>query len=207
MSRTRPVATTLLVLIFSLCCSCSSREIKLSSLPVDAVILAFGDSITFGTGALPGQSYPEILQRSIHRKVVNAGVPGETSAQGLARLPHVLAESRPKLVILCHGGNDILRKLDPGITKANLVEMVKLARKQGAEVVLIAVPRVRLVLAPAPMYKQISEDMRVPLENDIVLSILTNRDLKSDYIHPNSEGYARLAAATEALLKKFGALP
>lgn len=194
------------LLIILLVCACGSKEVKLTPLPADAVILAFGDSITFGTGAPPGQSYPDILQLSIKRKIVNSGVPGETSEQGLRRLPQALAATRPKLVILCHGGNDILRRLDPDVTSKNVAEMIDLVRKQGAEAVLIGVPRPKLVPSTAPFYKKISEKMRVPLEEDIILTILSTRDLKADYIHPNAAGYVRLAAAVESMLKKHGAI-
>lgn len=194
------------LLVFLLVCACGSQETTLSPIPPDGVVLAFGDSITFGTGAPPGQSYPDVLQSSIKRKVVNAGVPGETSELGLKRLPVALAETRPKLVILCHGGNDILRKLDPEITSRNIIEMIKLIRKQGAEVVLVGVPRASLVPAPSPLYREIAGKMRVPLDEEIILTILTTRDLKADYIHPNAAGYVRLAAAVESLLKKYGAV-
>ncbi len=203
--NTRLYALFILISIF-IANACGSKEARLSPVPPDAVILAFGDSVTFGTGAPPGQSYPDALQAAIKRKVVNAGVPGETSEQGLMRLPRVLAESRPRLVILCHGGNDILRRLDLKATADNIKEMIKMIRAQGAEVVLIGVPRPKLVPETAGFYKTISEDMKVPLEDGIILEILTTRDLKSDYIHPNAAGYARLAAGIESLLKKYGAV-
>ncbi len=194
-----------ILLALLLISACGSKEVKLSPVPPDGVILAFGDSITFGTGAAPGQSYPDVLQTSIKRKIVNAGVPGETSEQGLKRLPQALAETRPKLVILCHGGNDILRRLDPDVTAKNITEMIKLIRKSGAEAVLIGVPKPKLIPATASFYKTISEKMGVPLEEEIILNILSNRDLKSDYIHPNAAGYVRLAVAIETLLKRYGA--
>ncbi|MEN6463610.1 MAG: arylesterase [Syntrophaceae bacterium] len=195
-----------ILLAVILICACGSKEAKLSPVPPDGVILAFGDSVTFGTGAPPGQSYPDVLQAAIKRKVVNAGIPGETSEQGLKRLPRALAENHPKLVILCHGGNDILRRLDLDAASKNIVEMIKLIRAQGAEVVLIGVPKPKLVPETAGFYKSISEKMKVPLEDGIILEILTTRDLKADYIHPNAAGYARLAAGVEALLKKYGAV-
>lgn len=201
--RRRFLVSALLIFVL---CACGSKEVKLSPVAPDAVILAFGDSITFGTGAAPGQSYPDILQSSLKRKVVNAGVPGEVSEQGLKRLPQALAETRPKLVILCHGGNDILRRMDLDATEKNITEMIKLIRSKGAEVVLIGVPKPKLVPETAGFYRSIAQDMGVPLEEGIILEILRDRDLKSDYIHPNAAGYARLAAAVGALLKKYGAV-
>jgi lysophospholipase L1-like esterase len=204
--KKRIVSISVLLVLILLSIACGSKEAKLSPLPADAVILAFGDSITFGTGAAPGQSYPDVLQKSLKRKIINAGVPGETSEQGLKRLPTALAEARPKLVILCHGGNDILRRLDPDLTAKNITEMIKLIRDQGAEAVLIGVPRPKLVLSTAPFYKKISEKTGAPLEEEILLTILTTRELKADYIHPNAEGYIRLAAAIESLLRRYGAI-
>lgn len=132
-------------------------------------------------------------------------MPGETSDQGLKRLPQALAEARPKLVILCHGGNDILRRMDLDATAKNIREMIKLIRSKGAEVVLIGVPKPKLIPETAGFYSSIAQDMGVPLEDGIILGILRDPDMKSDYIHPNAAGYARLAAAVEALLKKYGA--
>src|SRR5689334_3891381 len=85
-----------------LACACGSKN-RIDKLDANATLLAFGDSLTFGTGASPSEAYPAVLERSIGRKVVNAGVPGETSGQGLERLPEVLDEVKPKLLVLCHG--------------------------------------------------------------------------------------------------------
>ena len=120
------------------------------------VILAFGDSLTFGTGASPGDSYPAQLQSLIGRTVVNAGVPGEISADGLARLPDVLEEVKPKLLLLCHGGNDFLRKQSETTAAANVRAMIKLARDKNIGVVLIATPKPGLTISPPEFYAAIA---------------------------------------------------
>jgi len=178
----------------------------LPRLGTDAVVLAFGDSLTFGTGAEPRQSYPVQLEKLIGRKVVAAGVPGELSAQGLARLPATLEEAKPQLVILCHGGNDLLRKLDEGQLANNLRAMVGLARARGAEVVLIGVPKPGLLPSPAAFYAEIAKELRLPYEGAALRKILTDNALKSDFVHPNAAGYTRLAQAIADLLKKAGAV-
>src|SRR5258705_281992 len=186
--------------------ACSGGQPKLARLAPDAVVLAFGDSLTFGVGANPGKSYPARLEALIGRKVISSGVPGETSAGGLARLPAALDEARPQLVILCEGGNDFLQKLDEAQAAGNLRDMIRLARAQGAQVVLIAVPKPGLLPSPADFYAAVAKEFGVPHEETALRKILTDNALKSDLVHPNAAGYARLAEAIAALLRKTGAV-
>ena len=185
---------------------CGGGAPKLSKLPADAVILAFGDSLTFGTGAQPDASYPAVLEKLIERKVWSAGVPGEASAAGLARLPSALDYYQPKLLILCHGGNDFLRKLGDAQAAENLRAMIRLARQRGIEVALIAVPKPGLFPSPPDFYAEIAKEFGLPYEDAALKAILRDNELKSDVAHPNARGYARLAAAVAALLKKSGAV-
>ena len=192
--------------LFVLLAACSGGQPKLVRLAPDAVVLAFGDSLTFGVGANPSESYPARLEALIGHKVVSSGVPGETSAAGLARLPAALDEAKPQLVILCEGGNDFLQKLDEAQAANNLRAMVRLAKAQGAQVVLIAVPKPGLLPSPADFYAVVAKEFGVPHEETAIKKILTDNALKSDLVHPNAAGYARLADAIAALLKKTGAV-
>jgi lysophospholipase L1-like esterase len=193
------------LLIFALLAACGGQP-KLPPLAPNAVVLAFGDSLTSGVGANTSESYPARLEALIGRKVVSAGVPGEVSAEGLARLPSALEQAKPQLVILCHGGNDLLRKLDDAQAANNIRAMVRLARSQGAQVVLIGVPKPGLLPSPAAFYTDIAKELRLPYEETALKKILTDNALKSDLVHPNAAGYARLAEAISALLKKSGAV-
>jgi len=168
------------------------------------VILAYGDSLTAGVGAAPGQSYPEQLARLTGLTVHSSGVPGEISSKGLARLPRVLERVRPDLVVICHGGNDLLRRLPRSSTEASLRAMVDLARARGAQVLLVGVPEPGLRLAMSEVYAKVAGEAGVPLLDGILSDILSDSSLKTDPIHPNARGYARLAHALAAFLASSG---
>ena len=185
--------------------SCEN-EPQLKPLKQDAIILAFGDSLTYGTGAKPNKSYPAQLERLIQRKVINAGIGGEISKKGLRRLPALLNTHQPDLVILCHGANDILRKMDLANTKNNLQKMIDLIKQSEAQVVLLAVPELSLFLSPAPFYEELAMENKIPLLNDTLSGILLKPALKSDQIHPNADGYLIMASRIQALIDKSGGL-
>ncbi len=199
-------ATLCALLLSALLLASCGKSPQLSALGNTDVVVAFGDSLTFGTGASPAESYPAQLQSLIGRKVVNAGVPGEISADGLQRLPDVLEEAKPKLLILCHGGNDFLRKQGDTVVSSNVRAMIKLARDKGIGVVLIATPKPGLSLSPPDFYAGIAKEFAIPFNDDVLKSILRDNQLKSDLIHPNARGYAQIAGAVAKLLKKAGAI-
>lgn len=176
-------------------------------LAADATILAFGDSLTAGIGAGETESYPAVLARLTGRKIVNAGVPGEVSADGVQRLPELLERERPALLILCHGGNDQLARQDHQLIAGNLRAMLRIAGERGVPVLLVAVPSPDLSLKPPPLYEELSREFHVPLEGKALRQILGKGSLKSDYVHPNAAGYRLLAEDLAKLLKKSGALP
>jgi lysophospholipase L1-like esterase len=200
----RVVATLLLCAL--VLAGCRAEGPVLPRLGAEDPVLAFGDSLTYGTGANPEESYPTVLAQLISRPVIAAGVPGETTAGGLARLAEVLDEHQPKLLLLCLGGNDMLRRINTATTEANLRKMVEVARSRSTPVVLIAVPEPALFGGSAPFYKIIAQDFALPLENEALNEILRDNRLKSDQIHPNAEGYRRLAHAVAELLRDAGAI-
>lgn len=186
--------------------ACGPSVPKLPRLDNGAVILAFGDSLTFGTGAKPNEAYPAALGRLVGRQVVAAGVPGELSEEGLRRLPGVLEEVQPQLLILCHGGNDFLRKMDEGRARANVRAMIELARAQGVAVMLIATPKPGFGASTVKFYAELGQEFAIPVEDEVLADVLTTNRLKSDLVHPNAEGYAEIAEAVAKVLKKAGAV-
>jgi acyl-CoA thioesterase I len=183
-----------------------SDDAVLPRLSSDAVILAFGDSLTHGNGARPEESYPAVLEKLSGRQVINAGISGEETAAGLERLPGLLAEHQPQLMILCHGGNDFLRKNDPGKMEANVRAMINLARSEGIPVVLLGVPKPGLFLSSAEVYNKIAESSDVVFIEDLIADVLGDRSLKSDTVHPNKDGYRVMAENIHAVLGRAGAL-
>ncbi len=187
-------------------CSRQARP-ELPYLQQDAVILAFGDSLTHGTGALPEDSYPAVLESLIDRRVVTVATPGDQSEAGLRKLPDALTAHQPALVILCLGGNDFLRRRDEAETVANLDAMIEMIRARDAEVLLLGVPKPGLFgLDGHPLYRELAQRHRVVLDNDSIAAILSERALKADQIHPNAAGYRQLAQSVADLLRRAGAV-
>ncbi|MFM4650046.1 GDSL-type esterase/lipase family protein [Aeromonas bivalvium] len=169
-------------------------------------ILAFGDSLTEGRGASPAQSYPSVLASLSGHPVINGGVSGELSQAGRARLPGLLAEHRPGLVILLEGGNDILRGTGEAALKANLAAMIAAVQGSGAQLLLVAVPRKSLFADGAPLYGELAQEYGLVLDNDTMGELLRSPALKSDAVHLNGEGYRALAERLHRLLQARGAL-
>lgn len=197
--------TIMLLVAVTLLTSCS-KTAQLPLLAPDATILAFGDSLTFGTGAGETESYPAVLSSLTGRKVINAGIPGEVSASGVRRLPELLDRERPALLILCHGANDLLGRQSHLLIADNLRIMIRSARERGIPVLLVAVPSLNLSLKPPALYIELSRELQIPAELKALPHILGKSSLKSDHVHPNAAGYRVLAEKLVTLLKKSGAL-
>lgn len=197
-------------LLFAVCLTfllaACERAPSLPKLGAHDVILAFGDSLTHGTGAGADTAYPAVLAALTGRTVINAGVPGNTTADGLARLPDALAEHRPRLVLLCLGGNDMLRRLPESDTENNLRLLVRTVRAAGADVVLIGVPEPKLFGGAPAFYARLADELNVPLERDAFAEVLKDNRLKADPIHANAAGYRVVAERLADFLRGAGAL-
>ena len=185
---------------------CGEKTSSLSSLSNDSVILAFGDSLTYGYNASRRESYPAKLEDLTGLRVINAGVSGEISGQGLKRLPKVLDESHPQLMILCHGGNDLLRKMDLKEMELNIRSMIQLSLDRGIPVILLGVPKPGIFLSSFDVYEKIANSMDVIFIEDLISDILRSKSLKSDSIHPNKKGYNVMAEGIYSLLLDKGAI-
>ncbi len=182
---------------------CSSD--RLESLNSSAVILAFGDSLTEGVGTSSEQAYPAMLAQLSGRTVISSGVPGEVSAEGLNRLPAELERVKPDMLILLHGGNDILRNQSPQSLKQNLDAMIALAQAQDIPVLLIGVPEKKLFSDAAPLYSELAERHNLVFIEDLLSELLREPGMKSDSVHLNAQGYRALAQGIYDALQEAGA--
>ena len=202
------VATSLLAAI----AGCGRKQAARAQLvPAGRTVLALGDSLTYGTGASPETAYPTVLAELSGWNVVNAGVSGNTSAQALERLPGLLAEHQPKLVIVSIGGNDFLRQLPEADTRANIIAICRQALGSGAQVLLVAVPKVSMVAALGqmsdhPLYADIAAELNVPLQREGWSKVLGDSKLRSDAVHANAQGYVQFAHSLHSTAVAAGLL-
>lgn len=195
------IAAILALLLFTLF---SAKETKMQLLNRNDTILAMGDSLTYGFGAAADESYPAYLQKFSGLRVVNAGRNGDTSSEGMHRLPTLLDDPTIKVMILCFGGNDILQKKPMAQLKNNLISMISMAKEKGIDVLLVSVPDLSLFgLSPLDLYKEVAEEQNVPLVSGVLTEILADPSLKSDQIHPNGKGYKHMAELIFEALKQY----
>lgn len=182
------------------------------ALPAGTTVLALGDSITAGVGADAASSYPAQLAALTGWNVVNGGVSGDTSAQAAERIPALLAEHKPALVIVSVGGNDFLRRLSKADTEASIRRIVGAARDAGAQVLLVAVPQPTLAaavgvgLSDHPLYASLAGELKLPLHSGGWSYVLGQASMRSDQIHANAAGYRAFAEGLVTTLKVIGYL-
>lgn len=205
LARLARIALTLLLVGLAAC-----GGDRHAALPPGSVVVVLGDSISAGHGLAPEQAWPVLLAEQSGWRVINAGVSGDTTADGLARLPDQLEAHRPAAVILELGGNDLLRRMPDATARDNLKRMVALVRAAGAEPILMATPRPSLAgavfarLSDAEFYAAVAKAEKVFLIDGVLSDVLSEAGLKLDQLHPNAEGQRRVAAGVAARLKQGG---
>jgi len=170
----------------------SQPQVKKRSLPYDTII-CFGDSLTFGTGAVPGMDYPSQLSKMILKPVINAGAPGDTTASALTRLQRDVLSRSPDMVLITLGGNDLKNGVAKDIAFKNLKRIVESIQGQGARVIIGGLKFPLRDRGFARGYKDLADQTGAVLIPDIFKDIIGNRSLMSDPIHPNGNGYKIMA--------------
>ena len=196
------------VLLLAACGGKSGK--KQTKIAAGNTVLALGDSLTYGYGASPAESYPAQLQKLTGWEIINGGISGDTSAQALSRLPALL-QRKPKLVLISIGGNDFLRKLPEAETRNNIAEIIESVQKENIPTVLVGVPHLSVGalfghLSDHPLYQELAEQYKIPLFEGAWSEILSDEKLKSDQIHANAAGYKVFAEKLEKFLQEEGFL-
>jgi len=166
-------------------------------------IICFGDSLTFGTGAPPGQSYPARLSEMIGQPVINAGIPGDTTTRALLRLERDVLSRSPRLVLITLGGNDLKNGVDKKIAFKNLREIVTAIQDEGALVVIGGIKLLFWDRGYEEEYEQLADDTGALLVPDILGGIMGNEKLMHDTIHPNASGYEIMADKFYQVIKPY----
>lgn len=206
-----PRLRLLMLLVLSLLLTaCGDSPPRYQPLAQDSVVLAFGDSVTHGTGAGKGEDFPSLLAKLTGWKVVNAGVPGDTASEARGRIAGLLQKHEPDLVIVELGGNDFLRRQSASQVKEHLREIITAVRRSGAVPVLVAVPEFSLFsasvgsLSDSPIYEELAEEEHILLIDDIFSEVLSDEGLRAYRIHPNARGYRKMADGIAAALTEAG---
>ncbi len=180
----------------------SGPEIR-NARPASRLIICFGDSLTHGTGAPVGRDYPSQLEKLINRPVINAGVPGDTTAKALARLERDVLRKKPGIVLITLGGNDLKNGILPGTAFTNLKKIVTAIQEQGGLVVLGGVRIPLLDRGYGSGYRKLARQAGAVLVPDVLAGIIDKPGLMSDRIHPNGKGYAIMARKFADALQPF----
>jgi lysophospholipase L1-like esterase len=184
-----------------------NREPKVTNFPTSGTtIVAFGDSLTEGVGTTEGNDYASLLSARIGEPIINMGVSGDTTADGLKRLEALLEED-PKVVILELGGNDALKRVPVETTFQNLSTIIERVQATGAGVVLVGISGAFYGTRYDKEFEKLSRTYGTAYVPNIVKGLLGKPELMADSIHPNDAGHIIMADRIEPKLREILRVP
>lgn len=191
------------VIVLSIALSgCAKQEIKNLDAKGNSII-CFGDSITFGYGANPGEDYPAALGKMVKLEVINAGVDGDTSFSALERLEQDVLSKKPRLVIVEFCGNDFLKKIPKETTVKNLSEVIDRIQAKGIMVALVDISAGMFFREYRAAFKKLAEEKQAIFIPVVLYKIITNPSMKSDFFHPNVRGYKVIASRVYNAIARY----
>ena len=164
-------------------------------------IIVFGDSLVQGVGATTGNDFPSLLSYKIGAPIINMGVAGDTSSDGLARVESVNAQD-PKIVLVLFGGNDFLRKVPVKKTFKNIDDIVVKLQDKVAVIILLGIKGGLLLDSYDEYFEEIVENRGTLYVPNVLEGIFGHSNLMADSIHPNDGGYKKIADKIYPVLKK-----
>jgi len=181
---------------------CGEQKIKNLDAQGESII-CFGDSITFGYGANPGEDYPTALSKMVKLEVINAGVDGDTSFSALERLEQDVLSKNPRLVIVEFCGNDFLKKIPKETTIKNLGEVIDRIQAKGIMVALVDISAGLFFREYRAAFKKLAEEKQAIFIPVVLYKIITNPVMKSDFFHPNARGYKIIADRIYNAIRRY----
>lgn len=164
-------------------------------------IVIFGDSLAAGIGATTGGDIASRLSAQLASPVLNLGIPGDTTADGLARVDTLL-DTDPRIAIILLGGNDAIKKLPIEQTFTNLAAIIERVQAAGAAVILVGEPGALYGSRYEDEYERLAKTYRTFYIPNILFGLIGRTEYMSDYIHPNDAGYARAAERILPVIKE-----
>jgi lysophospholipase L1-like esterase len=180
-----------------------SRPAVRNPVPAGNNIICFGDSLTFGTGATKNMDYPAQLSRMISKPIINAGVPGDTTAMALKRLKNDVLTQSPRIVLITLGGNDLKNRISKETAYQNLKDIILAIQDQGTLVIVGGISIPIWGRGFGQMYQEVCEETQALLIPNILDGIIGDKSLMSDPIHPNDRGYALMAQKFYRAMKTY----
>ncbi len=199
-------ATGFLFLIFLFCVAtiigCAKQEVKnIGSKGKN--IICFGDSVTFGYGANPGEDYPAALGKMVKLPVINAGVDGDTTFAALERLENDVLIKGPRLVIVEFCGNDFLKKIPKEDTVKNIAKIISRIQDTGAMAALVDISAGMFFKEYRQAFKKLAAEKKAIFIPVVLNRIITNPAMKSDFFHPNGRGYKIIASRVYSAIARY----
>jgi len=180
----------LFALILPLMLACSKKPLYYNSSGTD--IVAFGDSLTYGLGVYPENSYPSVLAALTGRNVVNLGVSGNTAAQGVTRISDI-GKTRPCMVLIEFGGNDLMHGRSMQETQSALEQIIDYVHGLHAMAILVDTGGNYQMNRYTKMMQKLAKKKKALFIPGIMDGIFNDKNLKSDVLHPNEKGYEIIA--------------
>ena len=210
---TRYYQKILLIFLVGFCIiglnSCQDKLATITNIDLGSgeKIIVLGDSITAGFGLQLEQAYPYLLSQKLGLPIVNRGVSGDRTADGLARLSEDILSENPWLVIVGLGGNDFLKKVPKSETEQNLRDIIGLIQAEKAITVILGMNLGLFSDEYQELYQRVAEETGSYLIPQILKGIIDNpKHRQSDIIHPNAIGQEllaeKIAKGLEPLLKE-----
>lgn len=170
--------------------------------PKNSTIVAFGDSLIEGVGSTKGKDFISLLSLKLKKPILNSGVSGNTTRDGLARIKDI-TEQNPGTVIILLGGNDYLKRIPEEETFKNLKEIITQLQSKGIMVILLGIRGGFLSDRFEKSFEKLADETKVVYIPNVLDGLFGNQKYMSDVVHPNDLGYAKISEKVYSQIKNY----